>query len=84
MLPVYFTSLIRGKTKVYDAHEYFSQQKEIVTRAKIYRFWHFIEKTFVPKFKNGYTVSEGIANAFRKNYDVEYTIILVITIQSII
>jgi len=75
MLPVYFVSMMKRKTRVYDAHEYFSQQKEIVTRAKIYRFWHFIEKTFVPKFRNGYTVSEGIANAFKKNYDVEYTVI---------
>jgi len=75
MLPVYFVSMMKRKTRVYDAHEYFSQQKEIVTRAKTYRFWHFIEKTFVPKFKNGYTVSEGIANAFRKNYRVEYAVI---------
>ena len=75
MLPVYFVSMLKRKTGVYDAHEYFSQQKEIVTRAKIYRFWHFIEKTFVPRFKNGYTVSEGIANAFKKNYGVEYGVI---------
>lgn len=75
MLPVYFVSMLKRKTRVYDAHEYFSQQKEIVTRAKIYRFWHFIEKTFVPKFKNGYTVSEGIANAFRENYRMEYAVI---------
>jgi glycosyltransferase involved in cell wall biosynthesis len=67
--------MLKRKTRVYDAHEYFSQQKEIVTRAKIYRFWHFIEKTFVPKFKNGYTVSEGIANAFSENYRVQYAVI---------
>ena len=52
ILPVYFASVLKRKTKVYDAHEYFSQQKEIITRPKIYRIWHFIEKTFVPKFKH--------------------------------
>lgn len=75
MLPVFFASFLKRKIKVYDAHEYFSQQKEIITRPGIYRFWHFIEKTFVPKFKNGYTVSEGIAEEFLQNYHVKYDVI---------
>ncbi|MEO8819495.1 MAG: glycosyltransferase [Ginsengibacter sp.] len=75
MLPVYFASFLRGEKRVYDAHEYFSQQKEIITRPKIYKFWHFIEKRFVPKFEKGYTVSEGIADALRKNYKVNYEVI---------
>jgi glycosyltransferase involved in cell wall biosynthesis len=75
MLPVYFASFLKRKIKVYDAHEYFSQQKEIITRPKIYSIWHFIERTFVPKFKNGYTVSEGIAQEFLKNYHVRYEVI---------
>ena len=75
LLPVYFVSVLKRKTRVYDAHEYFSQQKEIITRPKIYWFWHFIEKKFVPKFKNGYSVSQGITEAFRKNYGVEYAVI---------
>ncbi len=75
MLPVYFVSVFKGKKRVYDAHEYFSQQKEIITRTHIYRFWHFIEKQFLPKFQNGYTVSEGIANELKKNYGVSYKVI---------
>lgn len=75
MLPVYFTSVIRGKTKVYDAHEYFSQQKEIVSRPKVYKVWHFIERHFLPSFKNGYTVSDGIATEFSKLYGVDYSVI---------
>jgi len=75
MLPVYFVSALKNTTRIYDAHEYFSQQKEIITRPKIYRVWHFIEKRFVPKFKNGYTVSEGIADALNKNYKVNYGVI---------
>lgn len=75
MLPVYFASLLKRKLKVYDAHEYFSQQKEIITRQNIYRFWHFIESKFVLKFKKGYTVSEGIAQEFLKIYEVQYEVI---------
>ncbi|HEY5367763.1 MAG TPA: glycosyltransferase [Hanamia sp.] len=75
MLPVYFASVLRRKARVYDAHEYFSQLKEIVTRPRVYRVWHFIERNFVPKFIKGYTVSEGIANEFCKNYRVNYEVI---------
>jgi len=75
ILPVYFVSVLKRKTRVYDAHEYFSQLKEIITRPEIYRVWHFIEKTFVPKFTNGYTVSEGIAEEFLKHYKVKYEVI---------
>ena len=75
MLPVYFTSLIRSKIKVYDAHEYFSQQKEIVSRPKVYKVWHFIERHFLPLFKNGYTVNDSIAAEFSKLYGVNYTVI---------
>ncbi len=32
MLPVYFASVLKKKKRVYDAHEYFSEQKEIITR----------------------------------------------------
>lgn len=75
MLPVYLISVLKKKTRVYDAHEYFSQQKEIISRPGIYKFWHFVEKRFVPKFKNGYTVSEGIANTLNSNYKVNYGVI---------
>lgn len=75
MLPAYFVSKLRNKNRVYDAHEYFSQQKEIISRPKIYKVWHWIEKTFVPKFKTGYTVSQSIAEEFKKLYGVNYELI---------
>lgn len=75
MLPVYFASLLKGKPRAYDAHEYFSQMKEVITRSGVYRVWHFIERTFVPKFRNGYTVSEGIAEELLKNYGSTYEVI---------
>ncbi len=75
MLPVYFISKFRKKKRIYDAHEYFSQLKEIVQRSRVYRVWHFLERTFVPKFKMGYTVSESIAEEFEKLYRVKYGVI---------
>jgi glycosyltransferase involved in cell wall biosynthesis len=80
MLPVYFAAKLRGKKVVYDAHEYFSQQKEVVTRPRVYRVWHWIEKTFVPKIKYGYTVSHSIAAEFEKLYGVQYGVIMNCTV----
>ncbi len=72
ILPNYFASILKRKKRIYDAHEYFSQLKEIVTRPKIYSIWNGIEKWLVPKFTYGYTVSESIAIAFNKKYNVQY------------
>lgn len=75
MLPAYFISVLRKKQRVYDAHEYFSQMKEIIQRPRVYKVWHYIEQNYVPKFKLGYTVSESIADEFLKLYGVEYAVI---------
>jgi glycosyltransferase involved in cell wall biosynthesis len=72
IMPVYFVSVFRRKKRIYDAHEYFSQQKEIITRKTVYKVWHAIEKQFVPKFKSGYTVSASIAKEFKNLYNVKY------------
>ncbi len=76
LLPVTCISRWKKSKLVYDAHEYFSQQKEIITRPRVYAFWHWIEKTWVPKIPHGYTVSQSIAEAFEKEYGVQYEVIM--------
>ena len=75
ILPVWLASKIKGTRKAYDAHEYFSEQKEIISRSRVHKIWKWIERHFVPRFKNGYTVSESIATAFKKEYGVSYDVI---------
>lgn len=75
MLPVWLASVLRGKGRVYDAHEFFSEQKEVVTRPRVHRVWHWIEKRFLPSFPHGYTVSESIAAEFARRYGVNYSVI---------
>ncbi|MBC7887660.1 MAG: glycosyltransferase [Ferruginibacter sp.] len=75
IIPVWLASFIKNKKRVYDAHEYFSQQKEIITRPRIYKAWYWIERKFVPLFPNGYTVGNCIAAEFRQRYKVGYEII---------
>ena len=75
ILPCYFISRWRGIHGVYDAHELFTEMKEVVTRPFIRRLWLSIERLCVPAFSNGYTVSRGIASEFRKRYGVQYEVI---------
>ena len=75
IIPCYWVSFIRKKKRVYDAHEYFTQQKEIVTRPKVFAFWNRIARRYIPKFSNGYTVGLCIAEEFKKLFDVQYAVI---------
>ena len=75
ILPVYFASLIRGKKRVYDAHEYFTQQKEVMNRPAIQRVWKAIESFSLRRFPLGYTVNQWIANAFQQEYGVNYAVV---------
>ena len=75
ILPVYFTTLLKGQKRVYDAHELFTEQKEIITRPFIYKIWLSIEKFAVPKFSNGYTVNGFIANELNRRYGVTYAVV---------
>lgn len=75
ILPCLFISKIKNVQRVYDAHEYFTELKEVRTRSLVKKFWLTIERFAVPKFKFGYTVTEGLADEFEKRYKIQYTVI---------
>lgn len=75
IVPVYFISVLKNTKRLYDAHELFTEQKEIVTRPKIHKIWMAIEKFCVPKFKHGYTVNLFIKDELKRRHGVEYGII---------
>lgn len=75
ILPCYFSSLIKGQKRVYDAHELFTEQFEIIRRPRIQKIWRWIEQCSVPRFKKGYTVNEFISNQLFQQYDVQYKVI---------
>lgn len=76
IIPCLWVSRIRGKKRVYDAHELFCEMKEIVQRPAIYGIWKNIEKKTVPAFEFGYTVNEFIKAEFRKMYNRNYEVIM--------
>lgn len=82
ILPCYFVSALRSKKRIYDAHELFTEMKEIVTRPPIKKIWDAVEKFAVPKFTSGYTVSYSIAAEFKKRYGVYYDAICNMPVQT--
>jgi len=75
ILPCFWLSKLKGIKRVYDAHEYFSQLEEVISRPSVYKFWHWVERKRIPRFKNGYTVCQSLANEFKKNYGADYKVI---------
>ncbi|MFM7838742.1 MAG: glycosyltransferase, partial [Chitinophagaceae bacterium] len=75
ILPCYWISRLKNIPRTYDAHELFCEMKEVVTRPAIHRVWKWIERYTVPRFTVGYTVSEPIAEEFKKLYNVNYPVI---------
>jgi glycosyltransferase involved in cell wall biosynthesis len=75
IMPCYVVSRIKQIPRVYDAHELFSEMKEVVTRPGIYRIWKSVERFAIPRFSAGYTVSSQIADFLKQEYGVSYPVI---------
>lgn len=75
IIPCYLASALRNKPRVYDAHELFTEQKEIVTRRRIHQIWLAVERFAVPRFTKGYTVNLFIQEEFGRRYGVRYGIV---------
>jgi len=75
ILPCYLVSFIKRKKRVYDAHEIFTEMKEVITNKKVKWIWDKIEQYCVPKFEYGYTVNVFIKEEFMRRYMVNYAVI---------
>ncbi len=76
IVPCFLVSVLRGKKRVYDAHELFSEMKEVVTRPLVRWVWKHIEAFTVPHFKMGYTVNSPIQKILKQHYKINYQVIL--------
>jgi len=75
IIPCFFLSRLKNIPRIYDAHELFSEMKEVLSRPLVKRIWRMTEKWAVHRFVHGYTVSQGIADEFKKRYAVNYSVI---------
>jgi len=75
MPAVYLASIAKSTQRILDAHELFTEQKEVISRKWVHRCWLWLEKWLIPRFPLGYTVNEALAEEFFKRYGVRYTVI---------
>ncbi len=75
LLPFYLVSKIKNLPLVFDSHEIFSELPSLSQRPKIKRVWKTLERFLLPKQKHFYTVSQGYAEWFEKEYHVKPSII---------
>ena len=75
ILPVYKASQLRRKKRVYDAHELFTELKEVIIRPRIHALWKRIAQHTVPNFSVGYTIGECYAEELERRYGVHYVIV---------
>ncbi|MCU7552175.1 glycosyltransferase [Chitinophagaceae bacterium LB-8] len=75
ILPCLITSKLKNKKRIYDAHELFTELKEVRTRPHIFKIWTLVERISVPHFDYSYTVGQGIANEFNRRYNKHFEII---------
>lgn len=75
ILACYLATEIKGIKRIYDAHELFTEQKEIITRPTIQKLWLQVAQFAVPQFVFGYTVNGFIARELKRKYLVNYGII---------
>ena len=71
----FFASLLRGKKRVFDAHEYFTEVPELVDRPVVKFFWAMIAKFILPYYRHAYTVGPALAEIFKKQYGPDFTVI---------
>ena len=71
----YWVSKIKNLPLVFDSHEIFSELPSLQNRPKTKQFWKTLERYLLPKMKHFYTVSNGYANWFEKEYGVKPEVI---------
>ncbi|MBL7789260.1 MAG: glycosyltransferase [Chitinophagales bacterium] len=75
ILPNLLVSRLKGKPLIYDAHEYFTEVPELQGRGLEKAIWKWVERLAIPLCDKIYTVSDGIASLFSKEYFKEVEVI---------
>ncbi len=75
LLAGYAVCKLRGKSCIYDAHEYFTEVPEVVNRAFVKTVWEAVGNLIVPKLKYCYTVCESLSEEFFEKYNTRFEVI---------
>ena len=66
---------LRGKKLLFDAHELFPDVPELVGKPRVQRVWKWVERTCLPRVDAAFTVSQSVAEEYRRRYGVAMTVV---------
>lgn len=69
---VYLASKFRRFELIFDAHEYFSQVPEVVSRKPIQKVWETLENALIPKVDKAITVGPMLAKLFTEKWKINF------------
>lgn len=75
LVPVFLAAKLKRKPIVYDAHEYFTELPEVVSRPAIKKMWLAVERFLLPRIRYNYTVGDSIADILTKKYGQPFHVI---------
>jgi glycosyltransferase involved in cell wall biosynthesis len=75
ILAGYYSSCLKRKICIYDAHEYFTEVPEVVQRPKTKRIWEWVANRTIPKIKYAYTVCQSLQTVFQEQYKTPFEVI---------
>ncbi len=70
-----FASLFRGKNRVFDAHEYFTEVPEVVNRPLIKTIWGVVARICLPFYRHAYTVGPALAQIFEQKHKIPFGVV---------
>lgn len=83
-LPLYLHARRNKKPWTFDAHEYFSELEEVVTRPFVHQIWKWVERFIVQRAQHAYTISESYAKQYEAQYGTPFKIIRNVPVKSAI
>ena len=66
---------LRRRALYYDAHELFPDVPELQGRPRVQNVWKWIERTALPHVTQAFTVSQSVADEYRRRYGIEMTVV---------
>ena len=60
---------------LFDAHELFPDVPELVDKPRVRRVWQWVERRCLPRVDAAFTVSQSVAEEYKRRYGVEMTVV---------
>jgi glycosyltransferase involved in cell wall biosynthesis len=62
---------LRGKTLIYDSHEYWTELPELIGRKRVRAVWLWLERRLFPRVDKAMTVNPSIAKIYSEKYHLQ-------------